>query len=252
VLVERTNQLLPFSTATSILDNGCGPGPITSHIIAAHGHEIPQTCEFLTADFSEGMIAQVETVKKAATGPNAEVWQRVETAVLDATDLSAVADGTKSHVLAGWVYFMTPSPQKCLTESLRVLSPGGILTCTSWQGSQWLDLMGTFSTVRPDINLPQLLPKAWSDVDLLREELESAGFRDVRSERVKVTMRVENHERLVEFLITKLPHSVELTKRMSEEEVRRWKEAAVEKCREMCPVVPGELHGVSLMATGRK
>lgn len=197
------------------------------------------------------MIAQVEATKKSATGEDKDVWARVRTQVLDATDMQGVPDGSQSHVLAGWVYFMTTDPAKCLTESLRVLAPGGVLGCTAWEGSQWLDLMKTLSEVRPDMELPRL-PANWSDAELLRKELDIAGFKDATCERVLTTMQFERHETLVDFLLTKMPHVIALTKQMSAEEVERYKEAAVRKCKEFCPNAPGELQGWSLMALGRK
>lgn len=253
VLLERVNEISPFAQATTIHDNGCGPGPITGHIIDLYGDKLSANCDFLASDFSEGMIKQVEASKEQAiaSGNRKDLWQRVETKVLDATNLQGVADNSKSHVLAGWVYFMTPDPQACLTESLRVLAPGGLLACTSWEGSEWLDLMYTLEKVRPDLTLATL-PEKWSDVDLLKKELEIAGFKDVRSERVPVTMKFEKHETLVNFLIEKLPHAVALTKQMTDDEVKRYKELAVEKCKELCPEAPGVLHGRSLMAIGRK
>ncbi|KAM0705548.1 hypothetical protein Q7P35_006907 [Cladosporium inversicolor] len=263
VLVERTNERFPFAKATSILDDGCGPGPITSRIIDAHGHELPETCSILAADFSEGMVAQVEASKKEALsslsssvegegeGGKAEVWKRVETQVLDAMDLKGVLDGSKSHVMAGWVFFMTADPQKCLSESLRVLSPGGVLACTSWEGSQWLELMSTLHDVRADLKLPSL-PEKWSNVDLLEKEFEIAGFEEVVVERVPVKMQYEKHETLVEFLIEKLPHAVALKAQMTDDEVKRWKELATVKCKEYNAEAPGSLSGWSLMAIGRK
>ncbi|KAM0714974.1 hypothetical protein Q7P37_009439 [Cladosporium fusiforme] len=253
-LLKHTNSLLPFSRATAILDNGCGPGPVISRLITAYNHELPQTTSFLAADFSEGMIAQVEASKRtaiAAGGPESEIWSRVETRILDATDMKSVPDASQSHVLAGWVYFMTPDPQKCLTESLRVLQPGGVLACTAWESSQWLTLMYTLSDVRPDLSIPSL-PKNWSDLDLLRGELETAGFREAKAERVAVKMQFEKHETLVDWLIEKLPHAIALTKQMSVDEVKQWKEAATRMCKQFCPEAPGELSGWSLMASGRK
>lgn len=251
VLLERVNSILPFAQATSILDNGCGPGPIISRLLELHGHEIPDTVPFLAADFSEGMLKQVEASKAEALAAGNQTWSRVETRLVDATDMQGVADGSKSHVLAGWVYFMTPDPQKCLTESLRVLQPGGLLACTAWESSEWIDLVETIKDVKPDMGMPKL-PDNWKDAELLRKELEIAGFREARSERVPVTMGFEDHETLVEFLIDRLPFSATMKKGMTEEEVRRWKEAAVTKCKVTCPEAPGKLHGWSLMAIGRK
>lgn len=197
------------------------------------------------------MVKQVDEAKARALAAGEEGWQRVQTKVLDAMDLQGVADGSQSHVLAGWVYFMTADPNKCLSESLRVLAPGGVLACTAWEGSEWLDVMNTLKGVRPDLKLPEL-PKAWSDAELLRGELEGAGFREVVCEKVAVKMQFERHETLVEWLLTKLPHIVAVTKDLSEEEMGRYREAATKLCKEYCPNAPGELSGRSLLAIGRK
>ena len=264
-MLARTNAIHPFASATSILDNGCGPGPITSALIKEHGAEIPENCEFLAADFSEGMVRQVEAAKEEALlslasegsqgqsppNPNAKAWARVQTRVLDATDLQGVADGSKSHVLAGWVYFMTPDPTKCLTESLRVLEEGGVLACTAWEESEWLQVMMTLKEVRPDFTMPEL-PRAWSDVELLGRELEGVGFRGVKSERVPVTMGFETHEGLIDFMADTMPLMTAFTKLMTAKEVKRFKEVATAKLREFCPQAPGKLHGWALLATGQK
>ena len=255
-MLERTNATLPFSRATSILDNGCGPGPITSALIKQHGAEIPEACEFLAADFSEGMVKQVEGSKEEALASpegegNARVWSRVQTRVLNAMDLKGVEDGSKSHVLAGWVYFMTPDPQKCLTESLRVLKEGGVLAVTAWEASDWLEVMMTLKEIRPDFTMPEL-PKNWSDVDLLGRELEGAGFKEVKSERVRVTMGFERHEVLVDFMMDSMPMVTAFTKQMSGEEVEGYKRAAIKKMKGFCPETPGTLHGWALLAVGKK
>ena len=200
-------------------------------------------------------MAQVDASKSEALASGdaarAEAWKRVQTQVLDAMDLKGVPDGSKSHVMAGWVFFMTQDPQKCLSESLRVLCPGGVLACTSWEGSEWLELMGTLHEVRADLKLPSL-PEKWSDAGLLEKEFEIAGFRDVVVERVPVKMQYEKHETLVEFLIEKLPHAVALKLQMTEDEVKGWKELATAKCKEYNAEAPGSLSGWSLMAIGRK
>lgn len=200
------------------------------------------------------MIKQVEASKAEALSSGdakAEAWKRVETQVLDAMDLQGVPDESKSHVMAGWVFFMTADPQKCLSESLRVLAPGGVLACTSWEGSEWLSLMYSLEEVRPDLKLPSL-PEKWSDADLLKKEFDIAGFKDVQVERVNVHMKFEKHETLTDFLVDKLPHAVALTKQMSVEEVKKWKELCTVKAKEYCADAPGSLSGWSLMAIGRK
>jgi ubiquinone/menaquinone biosynthesis C-methylase UbiE len=103
-MLEKANDLLPFSEATGILDNGCGPGPVISRLLK--NYKIPESCPITCSDFSEGMINQVkqskeENVKADANSP----WNRVEAVVQNAMDLKSVKDSSRSHVTAGWVQY---------------------------------------------------------------------------------------------------------------------------------------------------
>lgn len=248
-MLERANTLLPFSEATGILDNGCGPGPIMSRIL--DDYRVPESCSLTCADFSEGMVNQVREHKEAKAKEGNAAWGRLETMVQDATDLKDIDSASKSHITAGWVYFMTPDPQKCLTESKRVLKDGGVLTCSSWKGSQWMDLMNLLVEVRPDKTMPSV-PADWSEADKLKGELVKAGFQDVEAFEVDTQMEFERVEPFVDFMLDKMPHMVALTKDMSEEEVARTRTRVVEECRKMCPTEPGVLSGTALVAVGRK
>lgn len=102
VMLERANALLPFSEATGVLDNGCGPGPVMTRILRDYG--VPDSCSLTCSDFSEGMIKQVQAVKEDAVKADSKSpWSRVETVVQDAMDLKDISDSSKSHVTAGWV-----------------------------------------------------------------------------------------------------------------------------------------------------
>jgi ubiquinone/menaquinone biosynthesis C-methylase UbiE len=251
VMFERLNTALPFSQATAILDNGCGPGPVISGLIAAHAKDIPESTPFLAADFGEAMIEQVLESKKQGMEAGDNTWERVETRVLNAMDMQGVPDSSHSHITAGFVYFMTPDPQKCLSESLRILQPGGVLAVSSWEGSEWLDIMKTLKLVRPDKVLPGL-PENWSRVDLMKAELETAGFIDARTERVPVTMRFEDRDSFIDMLLTKMPHMVDMLQDMSTEEIAKLREVATDLSKKLSPESPGILKGMALLAVGRK
>ncbi|KAI7122025.1 hypothetical protein KC352_g32808, partial [Hortaea werneckii] len=184
-MLERAHALVPLSSATGILDNGCGPGPIMSRIIDEYGSGLPDSCSLTCADFSEGMIKQVNLTKDKASPTS--TWKRVQTKVQNAMDLVDVADDSMSHVFAGWVYFMTPDPQKCLSESKRVLREDGVLSLSSWEDNQWMKIMGDVARVRPDKQLPEI-PVEWRSDSGVRDELMKAGFRDVETHRVTVHM----------------------------------------------------------------
>lgn len=249
-MLERANALLPFSEATGILDNGCGPGPIMNRVLDEY--KIPDSCSLTCADFSEGMVNRVREQKDEKVKENgASVWKRLEAVVQDATDLKDIKSSSKSHLTAGWVYFMTSDPQKCLSESKRVLKDDGVLTCSSWKGSQWMDMMNLLKQIRPDKALPEI-PAGWREAEPLKAELEKAGFREVESHEVPTKMEFERMEPFVDFMLYKMPHMQMLSKDMSEEEMSKLKTLMMEEGRKMCSSEPGELTGVALVAIGRK
>lgn len=249
-MLERANALLPLSEAKAILDNGCGPGPIMSRIL--DDFKIPETCSLTCADFSEGMIGRVrEQREEKIKEDGGSAWKRLETLVQDATNLKDIDSSSKSHITAGWVYFMTSDPAKCLSESKRVLKDGGVLTCSSWKGSQWLDMMNILPQVRPDKTMPEI-PAGWKEADALKAELEKAGFREVEAFEVPTKMEFERMEPFVDFMLNKMPHMQMLAKDMTQEEVAKVKARMLEKGREMCSSEPGELKGTALVAVGRK
>lgn len=103
-LLQRADSLLPFSKATGILDNGCGPGPVMSRLL--RDYQVPASASLTCSDFSAPMIEKVEEVKAAAIEENSSsAWSRVETVVQNAMDLQSIQDSSVSHVTAGWVSY---------------------------------------------------------------------------------------------------------------------------------------------------
>lgn len=108
VMLERTNSMLPFSKATGIYDNGTGPGGVISRIISDYGSQIPSSATLSCSDFSAPMIEQVQKAKTEETEKDPKsAWSRLDAQVRDAMDLQGVGDESQSHVMAGWVYFVS-------------------------------------------------------------------------------------------------------------------------------------------------
>jgi SAM-dependent methyltransferase len=108
VMLDRMNTLFPFSQATGIYDNGCGPGPVLSRIIGEFGEVIPSEAKIAASDFSEGMVEQVLAIRaEEMEGGRGKLWGRVDVQVRDAMGLEGVEDGSWSHVSAGFVYFVS-------------------------------------------------------------------------------------------------------------------------------------------------
>lgn len=250
-MLNRANERWPFAKATGILDSGCGPGPITDQLITSYGAQLPRDVRIVDSDFSEAMIEQVHKTKTTGLANGESLWENVEAVVLDAQALVGVENGSMSHVLAGMVYFMLPKPAKALNESLRVLDDGGVLTCSSFQDAEWIDLMSLISEVRPDKTVPQV-SKAWSTVSGLTRELENAGFREVEVHRVETFMGFESHKQIVNFLVTKLPHMRLLTSDMEQREVAMLERIMAERLKKIHPEEPGKMRGTVLVAFGQK
>lgn len=119
VILERSNALWPFSKAEGILDNGCGPGPIMSRLLKEY--KVPDSCTLTCSDFSDGMIKAVQKNKEAAVeADSSSPWSRMETVVQDAMDLKSIADGSKSHITAGWVRIVKNSDSiEQLTDTIH-------------------------------------------------------------------------------------------------------------------------------------
>lgn len=271
-ILERLNALYPFSKATGVHDNGTGPGAIMSRLIKDYGSELPRSCVLSCSDFAPAMIEQVQNTKKEEVekDPNSP-WARLETSVKDAMNLEGIPDDSRSHVTAGWVYFMTSDPQKCLSESKRVLSKDGVLGCSSWKGSQWLEIMRLVEEIRPDRKMMEI-PKEWMSAEAMKGELEKAEFHEVESCEVPVEMTIEEYDPFLDLMTSKvsvafqpcrsppltimsfsqMPHMNSLTKDYSEEEMQRLKDMMLAKLKEFSPGLPGKLHGTALVAVGRK
>jgi ubiquinone/menaquinone biosynthesis C-methylase UbiE len=149
-LVEHANLNSPFSTATAILDIGCGYGGVIGELIATYGSQLPKDARLVAADLSPGMIELVR--KRQSQDPT---WAKIEPALYDAMNLSAISDNSLSHVLSGFTIFLLPDPRKGMTEALRVLQPGAVFAFSSMAQSTWGSLMLKISEVRPDKKIPQ-------------------------------------------------------------------------------------------------
>lgn len=93
------------------LDFGCGSGNLTRHLLA-HGARV------LAADVSPDFLARIER-RHGHTG-------RVETTVLNGTDLSGVPDAGLDFVCAYSVLHHVPDYLAIVDEIGRVLAPGGV------------------------------------------------------------------------------------------------------------------------------
>lgn len=141
-MLDVVNATVPFSTASTILDIGCGPGTLPTLLFKRYGGQIPELAKLIATDFSAGMVEAARMRKEKELHSDnvhaAKCWARLEVDVMDAQNLEKVASNSVSHMMGSLVYFMLPDYKKGLSEAHRVLSADGVFACTSWAKVGWM------------------------------------------------------------------------------------------------------------------
>lgn len=254
VLIEKINEVYPFTSSTAILDNGCGVAQVLGRLIDTYGDTLPSDTRIVAADLSPGMISTVKERKATEVLVGRNVWGRVEAEVWDAQNLkgAGVPNESFSHVTAGLLLFMVDRPQSVLEETRRVLkSNGGVFGMTSFKSAGWMDLIGeALNKVRPGTKLPDI-PIAWASISSIQDQLEKAGFKNVIAEEVQTFYEFEDPEAMTRFNVANIPSVKMVTADMSEDEIEQAIQWMLEWLQEKFPGVKGQLEGTAIMAIGR-
>lgn len=253
-MATTANTAYPFTAASIILDIGTGPGQIPSEIIKAYGADLPSSSRLVASDLSPGILEQLELRRKTEIESGNAIWEKVEPLICNATDLTAFQDNTVSHAFASFVLFMVPQARTALQEVRRVLTDqhgGGFFALSSWQGSEWMELMGFISKVRPEKTMPKM-PPTWRTEDGVRAELEATGFRDINVYTVETYMPFDDYDEIARYILTQFPGMSRMTGDMTREDLEKVRDLMVEYIKSKHPVAPGRLTGTAIIGAGRK
>lgn len=169
-LADRIAQLAP----RDILETACGTGRLTRQLDAS----LPTGVRITATDVNPAMLHFAQ----AAPARRTIGW-----AVVDAVDLP-YPDASFDVVVAQFGVMFYSDRSRAYREALRVLRPGGTLLFTCWdrleanpaaQLTQAV-IAQTFSTNTPAF---YSVPFAYHDRDMIREDVLSAGFAQVRTDR---------------------------------------------------------------------
>ncbi len=241
--------LEPFSTAGlarlrldhrhSAIDVACGPGT-TSLLLASLVSRV------VCVDFSEGMLAQLQRNRVAAGIRN------VEPHLADGQQLPFPDECFDVGVSMFGIIFFTDH-RRGFRELHRVLRPGGQMLVSSWaplRQSPMMQLMhGALQAADPSLAAPDEDHTSLENPDALRQDLESAGFRNVVIEAVERGIHVSD---IVDFW-RKLSRGAAplalLRQQLSEAEWRDREEAVIEHLVRKMPQLPTTLTSTAWIAT---
>jgi ubiquinone/menaquinone biosynthesis C-methylase UbiE len=165
----------------TVLELAAGPGG-TGFVAAAL---VGENGRLISTDFSPAMV-EVARRRAAELGLG-----NVEHREMDAEKID-LADDSVDGVLCRFGYMLMPDTAAALSETRRVLRPGGRLALAVWSAPErnpWLSIAGRMFVERGYVPPPE--PGAPSVFEMANEEhtrglLEDAGFTDVRFEEVPV------------------------------------------------------------------
>jgi len=245
--IHFTDSVLPFSSATSILDIACGPGTVYSTLFSYSPIALSPTASLLANDISPSMIANLNNTKLAH--PDSPTWSRVQASVEDATDLSLIPSASQSHVLSALGICNIPDSTAALREARRVMAPGAVFSMTSIAKAAWMtDVMGVLTAMYPDRKVP-FTGAQWRTKEAFKAELERNGFVDVVVEEAGLSMGFTSPEDLVQTLWAVLPFMPGLVEGLNREDIPGIKDAQVRFVRKTYP--DGAMPGLALVSVAR-
>lgn len=181
---EAAIAAVNIQPGSCVLDVACGPGTLALMVArkAAKVHGI---------DFSEPMLEICRRNAEQSSLNNIETQHGDAQAMPYADNLF---DATFS--MFGLMFF--PDRGKGFAEIYRTLKPGGSIAVTSWapvSESPAMQMMfGALRVMKPEIPEPEAAVASLENPQVFKQEMQDAGFREVKIDRVRKYFPVETVE----------------------------------------------------------
>lgn len=213
-------QRLDVNGDIDALEVACGSGALTA--------ELAKNVKSLVAtDFAPEMI---ELAKLKTDGAG---LSNVSYAVMDGQALN-VEDSTMDRVACSFGLMLFPDRHKGFTEMNRVLRPGGKAMVSGWAGPDKFEgfglFMGAILQAFPDFPKPSTPPPVFSlaDLDSFKQQMEVAGFKDVKVEYVNKELKLNNFDELWSMMTVGAPPAKMLFDQIGSEGKEKVRNALVE------------------------
>jgi ubiquinone/menaquinone biosynthesis C-methylase UbiE len=170
-LGQQVLSLLPLITTSSVVhDNACGPGIITTDIIAQCSKSNIEPPTICATDFNEGMIDAIQSTI------DAEGLNTVTAQVMDGSDLSPFEDNKFTHSITNFGIFVFPNAAAGAEHIFRTLKVGGIAAVTTWKRPGNIFFINeVLQELAPGLK-EWFSVKEWTQEKKLRCVLEQGGF----------------------------------------------------------------------------
>lgn len=181
---EKLLQLANIQPGEKVIDIACGTGLVTFPATERVG----ENGVVLGTDISDKMVEHATSIAKE------KGLKQIKFERMDAEELS-VEDETFDASLCALGLMYVPYPEKAMKEMLRVLKPGGRAVAAVWgrrNNCGWADI---FEIVDRRVT-SEVCPMFFhlGNADMLKQCFETAGFRNVASERMASTLEYASDE----------------------------------------------------------
>ncbi|KAJ5128193.1 hypothetical protein N7448_001910 [Penicillium atrosanguineum] len=162
-----------------VLDLACGTGVVCDDLHEVLDSQLHDTWELTCGDISTELTAHVKR-KILEKG-----WKNTSATIMDAQD-TKLPSGYYTHVFVALAFTSFPDTQAALKDVMRVLHPGGKLTISTWQRTEWLAVLeAAVATIPGNLPFPttkefmSCMNPGWDSEDYVHSRLVDAGFQEV-------------------------------------------------------------------------